>query len=238
MTLLDMFELGFDNLRRTKLRTFLTAMGVVIGIGALTSMVSFGTGMQRNITETFKENDLFTSLFVTAKDIDVEEITQGGIEEIAESMSRPATRLTDSTLTEIREIAGVEMAFPEISFPVKIRIDGRETATTLRALPAAMGEHRPFSELEAGEFFSSDSSAAAVLRWETLQRLDEEDEYRDSADTSGADSSEAADVLQPDSIIGMHVEIVSAVVDIDRVRSDPFGTFLGQRGRPFTESVT
>jgi len=52
MNLMDMMELGFDNLRRTKLRTALTTLGVVIGIGALTSMISFGTGMQKNIAET------------------------------------------------------------------------------------------------------------------------------------------------------------------------------------------
>ena len=44
MTFLDMVILGFDNLRRTRLRTTLTTLGVIIGIGALTSMVSFGTG--------------------------------------------------------------------------------------------------------------------------------------------------------------------------------------------------
>ncbi|MFH1313394.1 MAG: ABC transporter permease [Candidatus Eisenbacteria bacterium] len=238
MTLLDMFELGFDNLRRTKLRTALTVLGVVIGIGALTSMVSFGTGMQKNITEAFKENDLFTSLFVTAVKIDVEEVAHGGIENIAESLKKPATRLTDSTLADIKNIDGVEIAFPEISFPVKIRINGQETATTLEALPAVMGEYRPFSELAAGEFFADDSAAAVVLRWETLQRMNREAEDRDSADSSGAYSSETTTVLDPDSIIGSQVEIVSAVLDVDRMRSDPMGTFLRSGGRPFTESTT
>jgi uncharacterized membrane protein len=41
----DLVSLGFSNLWKTKLRTVLTTLGVVIGIGALTSMVSFGTGM-------------------------------------------------------------------------------------------------------------------------------------------------------------------------------------------------
>jgi len=46
-----MILLGLANLRRTGLRTFLTILGVIIGIGALTSMVSFGTGMQKNVTD-------------------------------------------------------------------------------------------------------------------------------------------------------------------------------------------
>ena len=43
----EMIELGFANLWRTKLRTSLTVLGVIIGIGALSSMVSFGTGVEK-----------------------------------------------------------------------------------------------------------------------------------------------------------------------------------------------
>ena len=49
MNLLDMISLGFANLWRNRLRSFLTVLGVIIGIAALTSMVSFGTGMQKII---------------------------------------------------------------------------------------------------------------------------------------------------------------------------------------------
>ena len=71
MRVSDMILLAFANLRRTKLRTFLTTLGVVIGIGALTSMVSFGTGMQKNITDALAANDLFTSITVTPKEINL-----------------------------------------------------------------------------------------------------------------------------------------------------------------------
>ena len=39
----DLFKLGLENLLRSRVRTVLTILGVVIGIGALTSMISFGT---------------------------------------------------------------------------------------------------------------------------------------------------------------------------------------------------
>ena len=69
MTAPDMIRLGLENLLRTRLRTVLTILGVVVGIGALASMVSFGTGMQKNVTEAFRDSDLFTSFFVTAGDV-------------------------------------------------------------------------------------------------------------------------------------------------------------------------
>lgn len=238
MTIIDMIGLGFENLRRTRLRTALTILGVIIGIGALTSMVSFGTGMQKNITEAFKENDLFTSLFVTSKEIDIEDVMDGEIEEIAETLKQPAVPLTDSTLSVIREIPGVEIAFAEIGFPVKIRFRGSETRTRLQALPAAMGGHRPFSDLMAGTFFSDDSTASVVIREETLAKLkvavgDPEDQR-----SSDGDSADAIRTVPPDSVIGASVEIISAVLDVSRLPLDPMRAFLRGRQGPFGERVT
>ena len=42
MTFADLTSMAVSSLRRTKLRAFLTTSGVIIGIGALVSMVSFG----------------------------------------------------------------------------------------------------------------------------------------------------------------------------------------------------
>ena len=49
MTFRDLSALSLENLWRTKLRTSLTVLGVMIGIGALVSRVWFGRGIQHNI---------------------------------------------------------------------------------------------------------------------------------------------------------------------------------------------
>jgi hypothetical protein len=51
MTLTDLIIMARQNLWRTRLRTLLTLIGVIIGIGALIAMVSFGIGLEKNITE-------------------------------------------------------------------------------------------------------------------------------------------------------------------------------------------
>ena len=64
MKIRDYIELSSANLWKTKLRTFLTTFGVIIGIGALVSMVAFGTGMQKNVTNAFNAMELFNYLTV------------------------------------------------------------------------------------------------------------------------------------------------------------------------------
>ena len=239
MKLLDMIGLGFDNLRRTKLRTFLTTLGVVIGIGALASMISFGTGMQKNITDTFKENDLFTSLYITSKKIDVEEMASGDLDNMADLLKQPSVPLTDSTLQEIQRISGVEIAFPEIRFPVKVRIGDRETRTHLQALPAAMGSYKPYNEMMSGEFFGDDTSSTLVIRWETLKQMNLfiQDEIRPTRQSDG-DTLKGMSVVRSDSIVGKPIEIVSAALDGSQFPSNPMLPFLKPDRSIIKESVT
>ncbi|MFZ1946040.1 MAG: ABC transporter permease [bacterium] len=237
MTLVDMIELAFDNLRRTKLRTSLTVLGVVIGIGALASMVALGTGIQRNITDAFKQNDLFTTMFVTAKGMSLEELGTGDPDAIMDAM-RQAPALTDSTLEAVLAVPGVEIAFPEISFPVRLRFQGREARTNLRALPAAMGGFRPYNQLAFGRFFASDSSAEAVVSWDTLRRMKIAIDDGDSEPAESPDTSVATLTLAADSLIGQPVEVVSVVLDPAKLGGSGMLGILAMRGAPTSEHTT
>ena len=64
MRTFDFIAHAFANLRKRKLRTFLTTFGVVIGIGALVTMFSFGKGVQKNVLDRFQRLDLFNYITV------------------------------------------------------------------------------------------------------------------------------------------------------------------------------
>ena len=135
----EMVRLAFGNLWKMRLRTILTVLGVVIGIGALVSMVSFGTGMQKNVTEAFLKNDLFTSLQVLPRKIDLDEVMHGDPQSALRRAQSDSVILDEKTLKAIQSIPQVELAYPEIRFPVKVRFQGNEVTANVRAMPAVMG---------------------------------------------------------------------------------------------------
>ena len=49
MKLQDLFLLAISNLRRRKVRTLLTVLGVVIGTASIVVMVSLGLGMSESL---------------------------------------------------------------------------------------------------------------------------------------------------------------------------------------------
>lgn len=240
MNISDMLILAFANLFRTKLRTFLTVLGVIIGIGALSSMVSFGTGMEKNITDAFKKNDLFTSFTVTAKKIDLEQLSEGNIEDFGKILEKPNTPLTDSILEKIQGIPGVETAFPDILFPSKLKIDEYwETNTNVQAVPAKMGNYQPFNDLLAGEFFKDDSSNSVVIRWETLKRMNLfiQDE-NNSVSLTREDSLHGAKIVHPDTLIGKSIQIISKSIKRSGRPFNPLTLVMSSAGDPFNETVT
>ncbi|MFH1511709.1 MAG: ABC transporter permease [Candidatus Woesearchaeota archaeon] len=53
--ILDYFVMGFRNIRRRKLRSWLTMIGIFIGIAAVVALVSLGQGLQKYVNEEFEK---------------------------------------------------------------------------------------------------------------------------------------------------------------------------------------
>jgi len=230
MTFGDLFYLAVENLWRTKLRSALTTLGVVIGVGMLVSMISFATGVQRNVTEGFKENDLFTSLEVVQKG---REATALGAAVGAREDAGPV--IDDSVLERVLTVPGIVLAYPEVRFPATVRMGDREARTSIQAVPLAVGQHRPFDTLAHGRFFNDESEAAAIVGERLLSELGlcvKEDVPRTWQGTPPA-SLRAVPV---DSILGRSIEVAVPVIDAQRVVS---GMMSGRiPDAPFGEHVT
>ncbi len=234
MNLPDMTIMGFSNLWRTRLRSTLTILGVVIGIGALTSMVSFGTGMQKNLTDAFTKNDLFTSMNVTPKDLNIDEMMSGDLSGIGDMLDEKPKPLTDSILQAIREMEGVMLAFPDESFAGKLKFNSEELSKNMQPLPAAAGAFYPYNDLLAGEIYPHDSSESVVIRWETLRDLGLIVEFPDLDYTlSREDSLKGTRIISPDSIIGRKITLITAQLNIP---SNPLSILMGDDFDPFEES--
>ena len=239
MDITDMILLGLSNLRRTRLRTFLTTLGVIIGIGALTSMVSFGTGMQKNVTDAIMNNDLFTSITVTSQKTNIKEIASGDVEKIAGTFSKKGVPLTDSLLQAIRNLEGVEMAYPNMDFSARLHFANDSASISVQALPAALKKYKPFNQLVAGSFFDSDSCRCIVLREETLKKLKIKlIKDRGEDHLTRQDSARGFVLMHPDSIIGKTIEIVTVSMNPKKMSGALLGMIRNQPEMPFDETVT
>ncbi len=177
MDLRDMLHISIGNLWRMKLRTFLTASGVVIAIAAFVAMLSFGAGMQENVAEQFNKLGLFNTMIVYEKRTESDNERRHRNQDDEENIEEDSTSVNDSlvvvdmiikpldneALKLLSKIRGVSLAYPFESFAISVTIDDSTYETDAQALPLDAYKTKLYSELSYGEHLKSDSSKEILL---------------------------------------------------------------------------
>ncbi|MDH3458781.1 MAG: ABC transporter permease, partial [Gemmatimonadota bacterium] len=176
----DQFRYAFGNLRKTRLRTTLTALGVAIGIGAMTSMVSVGAGAQRNVLTAFNEQFLLTSVMVRPSEPD--------------SAADEPPALDQAAITAFEELPGVRAAYPVVAVPGLLVARGNRLFRNLEGMPAWLLEEqieRGRVELVAGRAYTEGEPNALVLSERAAGRL-------------------LSDSVPPDTLVGQTLSFIVA----------------------------
>jgi ABC-type lipoprotein release transport system permease subunit len=186
MTLLDILALALRNLRQAKLRTALTVIGVVIGVAAIITMVSFGIGLQQNIIgNAFAKLDLFTVVTVFGASADELIALSGDPSQTeptpetnreADPSASPAPdlrrrRLDDAAIAEFGRIKGVRYALPVLIFQSYVRYEGRTERQRIGGALASVDYNPRFKKFLAGQSFSSNDATEVVVTENYLNRV-------------------------------------------------------------------
>lgn len=123
MRFLDLLTMSVNNLRRRKLRTFLTVLGVVIGTASIVVMVSLGIGLNNFTMETIKSSGSLTA---------IEIYNYQGMhgEDGAEE-----NFMTDETIKSFAQIPHVTSVYPLLNINVLMRQGIYEGHVTMMGVP-------------------------------------------------------------------------------------------------------
>lgn len=103
----DVIKLAFQNLWRTRFRSFLTVLGVIIGISAILLFVSLGVGLQKITTDQLTTFSALTTLTVSQTP--------------ATTSMEEGPKLTDDTVEKLMNLKNVKGASPSISLPTTVK---------------------------------------------------------------------------------------------------------------------
>jgi len=212
MRISDYIEQSFSNLWKMKLRTLLTIFGVMIGIGSLVSMFSFGQGIQDNVTETFNELQLFNYVSVYPRSERNQSNRPSEEPNAPELHEQQIQVLDDALIRDLTEIEGVVSAFPEVRFPAMIRFNEQEKFSLIQVLPADICQSG-LIKLRAGTPYSAADSNALIISDSLLRRMK---------------------VKEPETVIGQEIEISTLTVDLSLSNIPKIISFLKGKGLPFS----
>jgi putative ABC transport system permease protein len=151
--ILDYLSLAYDSIRNRKLRSWLTIIGIVIGITAIVALISIGQGFQQSIMNEFEEVG-FNSITVLPGEFD----TEGGF---SSSRAGSDTYIDIAPAPELSEVKSVGAIRSETAL---INSEGMDAQGFLKLTGINKSIKESFPEffddfpIESGSFIDFESS--------------------------------------------------------------------------------
>jgi len=146
----DVFKISARSFKNNRLRTFLTVIGIGVGIGSIFFLVSMGYGVQKVVLEKIATSDSLLSLDVFSSDKD--------------------NPISNKDLEILKGINGISKVSPVINQKVKINGNDFTTDSTINIV-----NHNFFSlegvVVQSGELFDGTETNGAVVTRAVLDLL-------------------------------------------------------------------
>ena len=150
-----LFHIAWMNISSKKLRSMLTIAGVVIGIGAIFFLLSFGIGLQQLVSDQVIGDESIKSI------------------EVSTPNSR-IIKLNEDALNKIRTYAHVEKVGQLYSFPSNISFKGGEVGSISYGVDTNYMDMTKFDLVE-GRLLKNDDNGVAVISRGALKAMGIED---------------------------------------------------------------
>ncbi len=147
--------IAFEGLKANKLRSILTMLGIIIGVGAVIAMVSIGLGMQQKIQKSI--SGLGSNLLIVTPGANS---PQGGVR-LAAGSNVTLTKQDSKSIA--LQVAGINAVAPAVSQQFQIVYGNQNWKTNVQGTTPEFLEIRNF-KVSSGTFFtnSDDDSRARV----------------------------------------------------------------------------
>jgi putative ABC transport system permease protein len=165
MRLYDIFKLSLNHVRKSKLRSWLTIIGIIIGVAAVVAIVSIGEGMQQTVT-----------MRMSTLGADIITITPGYTRAIGGAFGQPGQPISTANLTEkdvktVKSIPGVLFVNGIVSGRVKVKYLDQEVSISIRGVDPAVWRFMSTAELESGRFLDPGDNGVAVIGYRVAKEF-------------------------------------------------------------------
>ncbi len=159
MKALDIFGLSLSHVKKSKLRSWLTIIGIVIGVAAVVAIVSIGEGMQESVQARLKNlgADLITVSPGYTRATGMRGL--GGLRWAGNA----GTNLTDRDLNAIKQVPGVLYVNGLVAGRSDMVVGTEKTSVSISGVDPAVWRPMVTTDLEAGRYLQPGDSNAVVI---------------------------------------------------------------------------
>lgn len=131
MKWIDLVRMSCGNLKRRKLRTFLTVLGVIIGTTSIVVMISLGLGMKQSLYREVEQSGGITSINVTGQSVGDSMVYYGSDGDSEES----SKYIDDEVVEKLGGLEHVVSAYPSYEMTAVLLKGAYEGYISIKAMP-------------------------------------------------------------------------------------------------------
>ncbi|SNQ62812.1 ABC transporter permease [Candidatus Methanoperedens nitratireducens] len=159
MKALDIFSLSLSHVKKSKMRSWLTIIGIVIGVAAVVAIISIGQGMQESVQASL--GSLGADLITVTPGFS--RATGGGGFGGGFRAGGAGINLTDKDLNVIKQVPGVLYVNGMVSGRSDMVLGTEKTSVSVSGVDTAVWRSMITTKLEAGRYLQPGDSNAVVI---------------------------------------------------------------------------
>lgn len=151
--------LALKNLRRRKLRFFLTSFGIAIGAMAIIILVSFGAGLQKEVLKQLQTFSQAEEIMVSGESMT--DFSFSGRDAFSKTTAK---KMNDATVAILEKIPNVEAVFPSMDIPGEMVYGDKISNLYMNgSTPLQYITQSQKDQIKYGELFKSDTDNAVII---------------------------------------------------------------------------
>src|SRR4030067_1985867 len=174
MIIIESIKMALSSIWANKARSFLTMLGIIIGISSVVSLMAMGEGVKKEVEKTV--NDIGTNMiFVFGGNIQIKQENvqpkankKGGLSRSSGGIANPASLISGDILKyqdieEIRKIEGIEAVAPMSLVAGTLKNDDYISTSTIAGSESDIAKITTGFKLQEGRFFDGDDNGKNVI---------------------------------------------------------------------------
>jgi putative ABC transport system permease protein len=156
MKTFDIFRLSLSHVKKSKLRSWLTIIGIIIGVAAVVAIISIGQGLQASVQARL--GSLGADLITVTPGF-----SRAGGFEGGRAGGGATINLTDRDANAIKQVPGVLYVNGMVSGSSDIILGTEKTSVSVSGVDTAVWRSMVTTQLEAGRYLQPGDSNAVVI---------------------------------------------------------------------------
>lgn len=192
MKLNDIMTMSLNSLTHRKLRSWLTVLGIVVGVAAVVALVSIGEGLQQSVQNQLNR---FGANLITVT-LGFERAGGGFTFGGGRERTTLSSNLTENDIRTIRSTPGVLYVDGIISGRASASFEGETASLSIQGVDTSVWKFMVTTNLESGRYLSSGDTYVAVVGNSVAHGLYKHDLLLNSIITIGGHSFRVVGILQ------------------------------------------